>query len=120
MFIVSALFNIIMAAPALISQTGQLASTETGLYQGWQFPIGYLYFVLVFGVGYYLVSRNINHNHGIVVLGILGKVGVVTIYLIDYIWGAGLLIQTLIVAIDFLFALLFIEFLYSYRGSKSS
>lgn len=118
MFVVSALFNILVAAPELIGQTAQLVSSDANLPQGWQFPIVFLYFVVVFGVGYYLVSRDISRNHGIVILGILGKIGVFFIFLMDYVWGAGILFQAVIGCVDLLFAFLFIEFLYSYNSSK--
>jgi hypothetical protein len=119
MFIVSALFNCLLAGSALIMQTGALVSSNTDLPQGWQFPMGYLYFVLVFGIGYYLVSRDLNSNHGIVILGILGKIGVFLIFLADYLWGSNALPQTLIGGVDLLFAFLFIEFLHSYKENKN-
>lgn len=115
LFLVSAFFNILLAASGLIMQIGQLELSHNSLLPGWQFPIGYSYFVLIFGIGYYFVSKDIHSNHGIVKIGILGKAGVFIIFMTDFIWGAGTLFTTLIATADLLFGFLFLEFLYAYR-----
>lgn len=120
LFLISAAWNLLLAGSALAVQLWQFIAADTALFPGWQFPIGYLYFVFVFGVGYYLVARDLDNNHGIVQLGILGKVGVFAIFMADFIWGAGDLTQTLIGGVDLLFALLFIEFLYTRRPRQSA
>jgi len=119
LFLVSAAWNLLLAGSALLLQLWQFIAAGTALLPGWQFPIGYLYFVCVFGFGYYLVAKDIDNNHGLVILGILGKVGVFVIFMADYLWGAGDITQTLIGGVDLLFAFLFVEFLYTYRQHQA-
>ncbi len=121
LFLVSAAWNLLLAGGGLLVQYSQLTAVGTELYLGWQFPVGYMYFVFLFGFGYYLVARDIDNNHGIVTMGILGKLGVFAIFIIDFHWGAGNISQTLIGGVDLLFAFLFIEFLYTYaRGQVTT
>jgi len=119
LFLFSAAWNLLLAGSALLLQVWQLSAADTALLRGWQFPIGYLYFVCLFGFGYYLVAKDIDSNHGVVILGILGKVGVFVIFMADYLWGAGDIIQTLIGAADLFFAVLFIEFLYTHQRHQA-
>jgi hypothetical protein len=75
-----------------------------------------LMFIMTYGIGYIIVSHDISKNHGIVIIGgIIGKI----FYFIDCIdalvlkEGNLMLVSTGIV--DFIFAILFIEFLLSVR-----
>ncbi len=78
------------------------------------FPVFFILFLglaFVFGIGYYWVSRDINKNHDIVKMGIIGKVFV----FVALLWAgiSGQIAWPLAGAgvVDLLFALLFIEFL---------
>lgn len=67
--------------------------------------------VIVLGFGYYLVSRDTAENHGIVVLGILAKVGAIIamavhVYVVDL--HPALLLPG---AVDLAFTAFFIQFL---------
>jgi hypothetical protein len=71
-----------------------------------------IWFIVALGIGYFIVSRDINKNHGIVVLGVLTKISfgidaIATVAMAE----AG---DTLLVfgVIDLLFAVLFAEFLF--------
>lgn len=119
LFLVSAAWNLLLAGSALLIQVWQFIAADTALLPGWQFPIGYLYFVCLFGFGYYLVAKDIENNHGLVILGILGKLGVFVIFMADFLWGASDLSQTLIGVVDLVFAFLFIEFLYTYKRHQA-
>jgi hypothetical protein len=68
----------------------------------------------VFGIGYFWVSRDISSNHGIVRMGIIGKLLVFVGFLIAWYMGELPLIIVSAGFVDFIFALLFIEFLNSY------
>ena len=79
-----------------------------------QYPVFLILFAglcFIFGVGYYLVSRDLSKNHGIVWMGITGKIVVFVGFLwaafigqIHYVWiGAGI--------VDLIYAILFLEFL---------
>lgn len=65
----------------------------------------------VYGIGYFLVSRDINANHGIVIMGIIGKIIVFIGFVVDYLTGNAHLLIVLCGTVDLIFALLFIEFL---------
>lgn len=43
--------------------------------------------ILIFGMGYFLVSRNPNENHAVIWMGIVGKVAVFGIFLLGLIDG---------------------------------
>ena len=48
---------------------------------------GFFGLTTLFGIGYYLVSRNIDKNHGIVLLGVIGKFYLFILFLIYFILG---------------------------------
>jgi hypothetical protein len=69
------------------------------------------WFILTFGIGYFIVSCDITKNHGIIFVGILAKI----LFLIDCIITliskeANIMLLTTGI-IDLIFAILFIEFL---------
>ena len=68
----------------------------------------------VYGIGYFWVSRDISSNHGIVRMGIIGKLLVFAGFLIAWVMGEVPLIIVGSGIIDLIFAMLFIEFLKSY------
>jgi len=69
------------------------------------------WFILVFGIGYIIVSRDITKNHGIITVGILGKI----LFFIDCIITLILKEANFMLAatgiVDLIFAVLFIKFL---------
>jgi hypothetical protein len=70
------------------------------------------YSVLLFGLGYYLVSRDIQKNHGVVVIGILGKILVFTTFLLAFIAEKVSMIGFLTAFGDLIWAFAFIFFLF--------
>lgn len=68
-----------------------------------------------FGIGFYIVAKNIDKNHGIVLLGTIGKLYVFTLFLIYFILGYTNFLPLPIAIGDLIFACLFIEFLISYK-----
>ena len=80
----------------------------------------FLALVFVFGLGYYWVGGDIEKNHGIVKMGIIGKLLVFILLLIHWIQGN---IPFFIFApgiVDLVFAILFIEFLLNFPKLKRS
>nr|MDO8110493.1 hypothetical protein [Candidatus Sigynarchaeota archaeon] len=70
-----------------------------------------IWFVVAFGVGYFIVSKDITKNHGIALIGAFAKIAffidcIVTVALME----AGPII-IMFGAVDLLFAVLYIEFL---------
>lgn len=68
----------------------------------------------VYGIGYFWVSRDISSNHGIVRMGIIGKLLVFAGFLLAWVMGEVPLIIVGSGIVDLIFAILFIEFLKSY------
>ena len=76
-------------------------------------------FVLMIGVGYYLVSRNLSKNQGVVILGIGAKSFDVITLSVRYAVGLANPIVLVPAIIDGLFMLLFIVFLKRARSTSS-
>ncbi len=66
---------------------------------------------MVYGIGYYMVSRELYAHRGIVLLGIIGKVVVFLLFLYHLAFSGLHLLIFLIGVGDLIFALLFIRFL---------
>lgn len=88
---------------------------------GMQLPVYPTFFLMflglcfVFGIGYYWVSKDLTKNHGIVKMGIIGKL----IVFVGLTW-AGVTGQVHFILIgpgivDLVFAILYIEFLMTYK-----
>lgn len=71
--------------------------------------------VAVFGIGFYLVARDLTKNHGIVVLGAITKFYVFILYLIYFLLGFSNFLPIIFVIVDLIFACLFVEFLISFK-----
>ncbi len=71
--------------------------------------------VFIFGFGYYLVSRDLGKNHGVVILGILEKFMFFIVLLIYFFLGDFNFFAVLLVAVDFVFGCLYLEFLINYK-----
>jgi len=71
--------------------------------------------VLLFGIGYYLVGRDLENNHAVISLGVIGKILVFIFMLTYYILGVVDAMSLVIGIIDFIFAILFIEFLVNFK-----
>jgi len=76
-------------------------------------------FVFVFGIGYIVVSRNINENHAIVILGgVIAKLMVFAGCVVTVSLGQAKAIMLVIGTVDLFFAILFVEFLNAVRKVK--
>lgn len=82
------------------------------------YPVFFLLFLalaFLFGVGYFWVSLDLGQNHAIVKLGIVGKI----VVFVGLTWAAlAGNISLLLIGpgvVDLIFAILFIEFLASYK-----
>jgi hypothetical protein len=75
--------------------------------------------VFLFGVGYYWVSKDLKRNHGILKLGIAGKILVFAIMTYHFTFHGCLhwLIASAGV-VDVIFAVLFIQFLINFKKQK--
>lgn len=108
-FVLAAIFNILVGLPILIDPTMiKLLPLPAGDFV-WPRLAGAL--ILMFGVGYWIVSRDLDRNRGIIGIGAAGKLLVVLILLIYCIKGTIGFWAFSISMIDLAFALLFIRFL---------
>jgi hypothetical protein len=83
-----------------------------------KYPIFFLLFLglaFAFGMGYYWVSRDIFNNHGVVKMGILGKL--IVFVGLSWAWLKGEIhfVPASAGAVDLIFAILYIEFLMTYK-----
>jgi hypothetical protein len=66
-------------------------------------------FVFIFGLGYYLVSKNITENHGLIKICICEKNWVFILAILYFLIGHASLLVVGVAFGDFLFGLLFLE-----------
>lgn len=123
MFLVAALYNFIAAFVMLalpeISIRMELGENAVQAilnnYYAYTFYNFTWLFVFIFGIGYYIVSRDVNKNHGIVVTGIIGKVLFYVYFAIAYFMSNCTILMLMSVSGDLLFSGLFAYFLYKKR-----
>jgi hypothetical protein len=75
----------------------------------------FLFLVANLGIGYFIVCMDISKNHGIVVIGIIAKLGYFLISLIYFIIGDIGFLTLSFASVDILFSILFIEFLLNHK-----
>jgi len=71
--------------------------------------------IFTFGIGYFIVGRDIDSNRGIVILGIISKLAYFGCNLIYLFIGELTLVFVVLAFGDFVFAMLFIEFMLKYE-----
>lgn len=111
LFLVSAIWNFFMVFIFLFGESTMRSMTGVGTPFD---PLGKQLIgglILVFGIGYYIVSRDISRNEGIVLLGIIGKVMVVVLFTVHAALGNISFLLAAPTIVDLLFAVLFAEFL---------
>ncbi len=79
------------------------------------FFIMFLGLAFVFGIGYFWVSKDIHKNHDIVRMGIIAKIFVFVALMWAWISGQIPLILTGAGVVDLVFAVLYSEFLLTYK-----
>ncbi len=84
------------------------------------FFIMFLGLAFVYGIGYFWVSQDIFQNHGIVKMGIIGKLFV--FIALTWAWMAGEVHWVLAGAgvVDLVFAIMYIEFLMTYQRWRAA
>ncbi|MFW9947120.1 MAG: hypothetical protein ACFFDX_09860, partial [Candidatus Odinarchaeota archaeon] len=74
-----------------------------------------LILILIFGIGYIIVSRNLEKNYGLVFIGAVAKLMFFILVLIYFILGDVNFLIVLLGGIDLIMACLFIEFLLKFE-----
>lgn len=115
LFLIGAIWNWLATLPFMIGYRWILPLFNMELPTYPVFLILFLGLAFIFGIGYYLVSKDIHKNHDIVRLGIIGKLFVFSAFL----WAgiAGQVAWPLVGAgvVDLVFAFLYMEFLVSFQ-----
>ena len=117
LFIIGALWNWVAAGPFIIIV---LTNPNMLLAFGLAVPPSliwvqlFLACVFYFGIGYFLVGRDIENNHGIVLIGALAKIVVFIAFVYYFTVGDLPLFLVLLGTGDLIFAILFLEFLINF------
>jgi hypothetical protein len=113
LFIAAAIFNLLVGLPLLIDPAmgPKLLPLPAGDFI-WPRIAGGL--IVMFGIGYFIVSRDLDRNRGIIGLGVAGKLMIVLILLIYWVKGTIRFWSFSISLVDLAFALLFLRFLTRY------
>lgn len=118
LFIIGGIWNLILAVPQLLLSfvDGRNFFLEVNLTgEALMFYQIFRLFVIGIGFGYTWVGLNINRNHGIVLLGIIGKILGFT-YVLTYFFLSEIeLFQVIVGTCDLIWVILFIEFLINYK-----
>ncbi len=72
---------------------------------------GFLLAVTIFGLGYFLVSRDLENRKDLVILGLIGKLLVFIFFVAYYLAGEIPFTLLLMGTVDLIFSILFIEYL---------
>ncbi|MFX1299028.1 MAG: hypothetical protein ACFFD2_29740 [Promethearchaeota archaeon] len=67
--------------------------------------------IFLFGIGYYIVAKDLTKNRGVVILGSIEKFLFFGVILLYYLLGDVNIFAILLVAVDFIFGCLYFEFL---------
>lgn len=117
MFLAAALWNFAAGFPGLVAYEWQFKllfgqEAYTGSFHQALLFRSFAISVLLFGIGYYLVSRDISRNRAIVWLGALGKIVVFALLTNAFLREQATMLAWLVSIGDFLWALGFFWFLY--------
>ena len=125
MFLIGAIWNLGAAIPAwlgIIFLPNIVVSMFGLALPAVLFPYHAMFwFIVAFGVGYFIVSRDITKNHGIVIVGIVAKTVFFIDTLVTFATGQAGVLLLLCGITDMIFVGLFVEFLlYAKKGSLNA
>ncbi len=114
LFIVAALYNIVNSVIFIFIS---IFATELFPLFGVALPPSMIWLqlslilILIFGIGYFIVSRDLEKNHGLVLIGAFAKLMFFILTLMYFILGDVNILIVLLGGIDLIMVCLFIEFL---------
>jgi hypothetical protein len=122
-FLISSLWNF---AAGLLCWLGAIFMTDF-LFDLFEMPLPdslfpfhvMFFFVIMLGIGYYIVSRDISKNRGIVQIGMWAKTGFFLITLITVLINEANYLVALFGLVDLIFAVLFFEFLHRTKSREA-
>jgi len=118
LFFVAALWNLALGLAFLLmfSRLMTLFGMPTPARELTAFHQMAILLAMVYGIGYYMVSRDLYSHKGIVLLGVIGKIIVFALFLYHMLFSGLHFLIFLVGFGDLIFALLFIMFLRFARG----
>lgn len=122
-FKMAAIYNFIAAAGfLLLPDFGSMMFLKKGALENFYAHMFYNFtwaFVFIFGIGYYIVGLDVDKNHGIVLIGIIGKLFFYVYFLYLFTISRSTLFSVAGVTGDLLFSVAFAYFLFQ-KKKKSS
>ena len=118
LFFIGAAWNILASISFILTSIYNLSAFPA---YGIAVPISmiwlqsFLFLVANLGIGYLIVSMDISKNHGIVIIGVIAKLGYFIICVIYLLIGDIGVLTLLFASVDVVFSILFIEFLINYK-----
>ena len=118
LFVIGAAWNILASLSFIFTSIFNLSAFPA---YGIAIPISmiwlqsFLFLVANLGIGYFIVIMDVSKNHGIVIIGVIAKLGHFLICVIYLIIGDIGILTLLFASVDVIFAVLFIEFLINYK-----
>jgi hypothetical protein len=113
LFFIAALWNLVLGFIFLVffSQLMNLFGMPTSPQELTAFHQMAILLAMVYGIGYYMVSRELYSHNGIVILGIIGKLAVFFLFLYHVLFSGLHFLIFLVGVGDLIFSLLFLKFL---------
>jgi hypothetical protein len=118
-FLVKGVYNVVLSV-ALLIWPDRLLPLLSGSVGNPVYAQLFLMLCLAFGVGYILVALEIDRNHGLVAVGILGQTGLFVIVALQWAMGNVSTFALLPGVVDLAFAVGFMRFLWCYRYAVKS
>jgi len=124
MFLLGALWNASFSIPGLLFPEFSMniafgpdmdQSLILGNYYSYSIYLFWWGSVLLFGIGYYIVSRDINKNRGIVWMAVIAKLCFFYFFTYSYFTGRSTVLSFLGGSGDLVFTILFLNFLWQSR-----
>ncbi len=119
LFLLAAIWNWIVAISLLLLS---FVAPDVMTFFGVDIPPSLVFlqmlFLLVgiFGVGFFIIYRDVESNHGIIQMSVLEKLSFFVVFLIYFIIGDVGFLVVLLVIVDLIFGILFIEFLLNFKN----
>ncbi|MFZ5449939.1 MAG: hypothetical protein ACOZFS_15010 [Thermodesulfobacteriota bacterium] len=113
MFLVGALWNV-AGGVLIVRYTGWIfATAQLSPPEPWVYYYSWIALFVTFGIGYYLVFRDMYGNKNLVILGVIGKLSFSIIFIAGMLFGPGKIPFFFLIPVigDLVFVVLFARFL---------
>lgn len=113
MFLIGSLWNILGGILIIIFRDWIFAAANLALPDPPVYFYSWIALFMAFGIGYFMVYRDMYGNRNIVILGIIGKLAFSAIFIVGMIASRGLIPPAFLIAVvgDLIFVVLFCMFL---------